>query len=262
MQWLREKDNPYFARVLVNRIWENCFGTGLVNPTDDMNLANPASNEPLLEHLADRFVESGYDLKQLYRTITASDAYQRSYRPNATNLDDNRNFSRALVRRLPAEVLYDAIHFATANAQTQQEMQTNAANVRDRHIGFSHNQRDSRYAMQLFGRPAREQTCDCERSNEPSLLQTVFLRNDPQMLATIDRKGGWLDELRQRDASWLNEHGDELIQAAYLRTFSRLPREEEVTVAREHFASTDEPIDGVRDLLWALLNSKEFILNH
>ena len=262
MQWLREKDNPYFARVLVNRIWEDCFGAGLVNPTDDMNLANPASNEPLMAHLANQFVASGYDLKQLYRTITASDTYQRGYRPNATNLDDNRNFSRAQVRRLPAEVLYDAIHFATADAQTQQQMQTDAAKVRDRQIGFSHNNRDSRYAMQLFGRPARQQTCDCERSNEPSLLQTVYLRNDPQMLATIDRKGGWLDELRQRDASWLREHGDELIKEAYLRTFARLPRVEEVTVAREHVSSADDPTDGLRDLLWALLNSKEFILNH
>lgn len=262
MQWLRDKDNPYFARVLVNRIWRDCFGSGLVNPTDDMNLANPASNEPLLAHLADQFVESGYDLKQLYRTITASHTYQRSYRPNETNLGDGRNFSRALVRRLPAEVLYDAVHFATADTETQQKMQTDAATVRDRQIGLSHNNRESRYAMQLFGRPARQQTCDCERSSEPSLLQTVYLRNDPQMTATIDRKEGWLAKLRHHDTPWLNEHLDQLVQEAYLRTFSRLPREQEMTVAREHFSSADDPIDGLRDLLWALLNSKEFILNH
>lgn len=262
MEWLREQDNPYFARVIVNRIWADCFGTGLVNPPDDMNLANPASNEPLLAYLANEFVASGYDLKQLYRTITASRTYQLGYRPNETNINDQRNFSRALVRRMPAEVLYDAVQFATADVDAQQAMRTDAAVIRNRQIGFSHHLRDTRYAMELFGRPAREQTCDCERSGEPSLLQTIYLRNDPEMASAIDRTGGWLAQLRQRDANWLKEHRDELIQQAWLRTYSRLPREEELKVAQQHFAQAQSPVDGMRDLLWALLNSKEFILNH
>jgi hypothetical protein len=116
--------------------------------------------------------------------------------------------------------------------------------------------------MDLFGRPERVQTCDCQRSNEPSLLQTIYLRNDPQTLAAIDRKGGWLSDLGQRDAGWLKEHRGELIQQAWLRTFSRLPREDEMAVAQDHFANTENEISGLRDLLWALLNSKEFILNH
>jgi len=262
MEWLREPDNPYFARVIVNRIWAGCFGTGLVNPPDDMNLANPASNEPLLNYLSEEFVASDYDLKQLYRTITASRTYQLSYKPSEFNKNDERNFSRALVRRMPAEVLYDAVVFATADSSMQREMQFDPETVRDRQIGFSHNRRETRYAMDLFGRPAREQTCDCERSNEPSLLQTVYLRNDPETLAAIDRKEGWIAQLRQREVAWLVEHRDELIREAWLRTFSRPPREDELSTARQYFESAEHPADGLRDLIWALLNSKEFVLNH
>ncbi|MGH7127705.1 MAG: DUF1553 domain-containing protein, partial [Planctomycetaceae bacterium] len=260
MQWLRQPDNPYFARAIVNRVWANYFGTGIINPPDDMNLANPPSNGPLLDHLAEEFVARGYDLKWLHREITGSRTYQSSWRPNDTNLRDERNFSRALVRRLPAEVAYDALIFATAADDSLRAMQTDPATVRSRAIGVGTD--DGNYALKLFGEPAREQLCDCERSNEPSLLQTLYLRNDPELLALLDRKDGWLRQVSRQEPAWLDAHRDELIQQAYLRTFSRPPTDDELTTCREHFHQAEDAIAALRDLLWALLNSKEFILNH
>lgn len=264
MQWLREPDNPYFARAIVNRIWAACFGVGIIDPPDDMNLANPPFNEPLLDYLAGEFVTHGYDLKWLHRTIALSRTYQLSWKPNETNAVDERNFSRALVRRLPAEVACDAVAFATAAAQSQQKLQNEATAVRERQIGFPDASRNAAavYALRLFGKPAREQVCDCERSSEPSLLQTIYLRNDADVLAALDRPDSWLRELSSRDAAWLEAHRDELIQEAWLRTFSRFPREDELTVGRQRLSAGDGILAGLRDLLWALLNSKEFILNH
>ena len=115
MDWLRSEDNPYFAPAFVNRVWHNYFGRGIVDPVDDMNMANPPSNKPLLDHLAKGFAQSGYDMHWLHRTVLNSDTYQRSWRPNDTNKHDERNFSRLTIRRLPAEVVADAITQATAS---------------------------------------------------------------------------------------------------------------------------------------------------
>ena len=264
MNWLREQRNPYFARALVNRIWAGCFGVGLVEPPDDMNLANPPSNEPLLDYLAQRFIDSGYDLKELFRTITSSRTYQLSWRPNKTNRDDRRNYSRAYLRRLPAEVLYDAVWQATAPAALQPGWQSDEAVVRGRQIGFPDNRRrtDTRYALRLLGRPDRMRTCDCARTTDPSLLQTMYLRNDPHQLAVIDRPEGWLAELRGRKLERLRGEADALVRQAWLRTLCRLPSQREMQVGRRSLAAAEHPVDGLRDLLWALLNSKEFLLNH
>lgn len=264
MEWLREKENPYFARVIVNRIWAGYFGVGIVNPPDDMNLANPATNEPLLDYLATEFIAQEYDLKWLHKTITNSRTYQLSYKPNPTNEQDERNFSRALVRRMPAEVAYDNLLFATATAEDQKALQNDRSQVQHRQIGFpdERQSRDAKYALTLFGKPPREQACDCERSNEPSLLQTIYLRNDAQTLSLLDRKDGWLAELQKQKPDEIQQQRDDLIREAYLRTFSRPPREDELAVGREHLQSSQDEITGLRDLLWALLNSKEYILNH
>ncbi len=115
MAWLRDKNNPYFAKAMVNRIWARYFQVGIVNPPDDLNLANAPSNEPLLNYLANGFIENGYDLKWVHRTILNSDTYQRSWKTNATNELDRRNFSHALLRRLPAETAYDALQIALSS---------------------------------------------------------------------------------------------------------------------------------------------------
>ncbi|MEQ8791741.1 MAG: DUF1549 and DUF1553 domain-containing protein [Pirellulaceae bacterium] len=267
MDWLREKDNPYFARALVNRVWADYFGVGIVDPPDDMNLANPASNEPLLAYLAESFVASGYDLQQLHREITTSHTYQRSWRINETNAKDQRNYSHALVRRLPAEVAYDALVHATSVADQMQSMHHDAAMVQDRAIGFAGSQPryGGKYALQLFGKPPREVNCDCERSAEPSLLQTVYLRNDAEVGALIDRRDGWLKTFEgagKNRSSAVEIDDEDFLRACYLRTLCRPPTEQEAAAALEHLARAESPQAGRRDLLWALLNTKEFLLNH
>jgi hypothetical protein len=259
MDWMRQDDNPYFARAFVNRVWASYFHVGLIDPPDDLNLANPPSNRELLDYLAQGFVESGYDMRWLHRTITTSRTYQLDWRPNATNENDERNYSRSVVRRLPAEVAYDAIVLATASDEAR------AALARDqgatRAIGasscFAAARDGSNYAVTVFGRPAQAINCDCERSSEPSLLQTVYVRNDEEVLRLLDRRDGWLEQIkRAKDAA-----PDDLIRQAYLRTLSRLPDGRELSVATKHIAQSADPHSGLRDVLWALINTKEFILN-
>lgn len=254
LDWMRQPDNPYFARAFVNRVWANYFNVGLIEPTDDLNLANPPSNPALLDDLARRFVASGYDMKWLHRQITTSATYQASWRPNETNKHDERNFSRSVVRRLPAEVLFDVLGQATANDAARRAFHDDP--VRTRAIGFASGfsgKRPEGYAVALFGKPARVLNCDCERSPEPSLLQTVYLRNDAEVLALLDRPQGWLKQVRKDQGT------EELIRQAYLRVLSRLPDERETGIARKHLEA--DAAGGLRDLVWALVNTKEFQVN-
>jgi hypothetical protein len=308
VEWIRRKDNPYFARAWVNRVWAHYFGVGIVEPPDELSRGNPPINGPLLDHLAQEFVAHGYDLKWLHRTILASDAYQRSWQTNATNVADRRNFSHALLRRLPAEVVVDAVAQATAADARLTGFQNN---VDARAIGPL-SVRQGNYALSVFGRPERVTTCDCERSNEPTLLQTVFLQNDYAVWQQINR-GGWLTELfpgygfgfgGQRGAYGGRQGGnlgllafnsgkqgfkpgaaavkqapqerrppetaknarpvdvDKVVDSIFLRTVSRPPTAAERQEAKATLASAKSRYDGVRDVLWAMLNTKEFIVNH
>ena len=196
MEWMRRKDNPYFARAFVNRVWAVYFGAGIINPPDDMNLANPPSNAALLDHLAGGFIDHDFDMKWLHREIATSQTYQRSWRPNETNRRDERNFSRAVVRRLPAEVLVDAVAQATASTA---DLAKFAANLDERAIGprgsfQGPRSRVSAYAARVFGRSTRDANCDCSTSTEPNLLQSIYLQNDQELLAAIERPGNWLSE--------------------------------------------------------------------
>jgi hypothetical protein len=258
MEWVREEENPYFARAFVNRVWATYFSTGIIDPPDDLNLANPPSNPALLDYLADGFVKSGYDMKWVHREIANSQTYQRSWRPNETNRHDERNFSKSVLRRLPAEAAYDAIVLATASDEALKTLHANPTATRA--IGVSScyaSARDgSNYAVALFGKPPRTINCDCERSSEPSLLQTVYVRNDGEVLKLLDRKDGWLQQIARSTAS-----KEELIRQAYLRTLGRLPDEREASVAKEPVATGSDMRVGMRDLLWALINTKEFMVN-
>jgi hypothetical protein len=291
MDWLRRDPSRYFARSIANRIWAAYFGVGIIQPADDMNLANPPSNGPLLDYLTTAFVDHGYDLKWLHREIARSRTYQLSWKPNETNGLDGRDFSHALVRRLPAEVAYDAISMATAG---NEELAAAQEKPEERTIGLGNlpggKLKGGRYALVVFGKPLRLTNCDCERNTSASLLQTIFLRNDQEMLSMIDRESGWLRETGkelgpafttavernsfrsetskkppQKDAESqrrVAERIDLLIHEAFLRTLSRPPSDAELADARQTFEEAESPASAMRSLLWALLNTKEFIVNH
>ena len=255
MDWLSREDNPWFARSFVNRVWAGYFNVGIVEPTDEFTPSNPPSNPQLLDWLTQSFVASGYDMKWLHRQIVSSETYQRSWRPNETNRDDLRNFSRAIPRRIPAEVIYDAMKQATAKSDQLENVRTN---LKRRGTGHLSMRMAGTHAMKVFGKPARAINCDCERVNKPTLLQSIFLQNDP------------LVRMRLESSGWITEVGDsknkndvtELIKEAWLRSVNRLPSQTEISRAKEHLANATSTEDGLIDLLWALMNTKEFILNH
>ncbi|HUE71909.1 MAG TPA: DUF1549 domain-containing protein [Pirellulaceae bacterium] len=266
MDWLRQEDNPYFARAVVNRVWASHFGRGIVEPPDDMNLANPAVNGPLLDHLTREFVAHGYDLMWLHREILSSHAYQRSWRSPQPGVLDERNFSRAILRRLPAEVMYDALVLATASDDEMTALASDEGKIGQRAIGpksgFSNRRDETLYAVYLFGKPAREVNCDCERSASPSLQQTLFLRNDAELLSLLDRKEGWLAQLDREHGKKEWPAAEKLIEAAYLRSLGRMPTAIERQIAARHLSAANSPREGLRELLWALVNTKEFVVNH
>lgn len=265
MDWLRGKDNRFFAPAFVNRVWASYFNVGIVEPPDDLSLANPPSNKALLDYLAQGFIESGFDMKWVHRTIANSRTYQLSWQPNDTNRLDEKNFSRAVPRRMPAEIAYDAIQQATASDQIAATMRHDVTN-RAIAIPAASNRNQANagpaYALSVFGRSIRETNCDCDRSMEPSLLQTVFLQNDRDMLSMIDRsRAGWLDQVA-RESKTQNTDTAELVRQAYLRSLSRLPNDEELSRSLLYIEESDDRIEGLRGVLWALLNTKEFIVNH
>jgi hypothetical protein len=194
MDWLRERDNPYFARAFVNRVWAAYFNVGIVEPADDMNLANPPSNAPLLDYLTEGFIASGYDMKWVHRQIANSRTYQLSWRTNDTNRLDERNFSHAVLRRLPAEVAYDALQQATAADAQLVSLRNDFANRAIGPNSTAGRGNPGVFALRVFGKPERATNCDCERVVEPSLLQALFLRNDQDVLKMIDRRDGWMAE--------------------------------------------------------------------
>jgi hypothetical protein len=260
MNWLLTEPNHYFAKAFVNRIWSNYFNVGIISPPDDLNKANPPSNKALLNYLVSAFIESGYDIKWLHRTVANSRTYQLSWRANDTNRSDERNFSHAILRRLPAEVAIDALIQSSAN---DAKLVTAHDDVKNRKIGQhpkSYQTRAIDFSLLIFGKPLRTTNCDCERQDDPTLLQSLYVRNDQEMLDMLDRKDGWIKQFSK--AKQVTPKVKELIQRAYLRTLSRFPSETEMKDCIEYFADVESRSEGLRDLMWALLNTQEFITNH
>ena len=286
MAWLLQEDNPYFARAFVNRIWHHYFGVGIVEPPDDFNMANPPSNKPLLDWLSEQFVASGYDMKWLHRTIANSRTYQLSWIPNETNRDDLRNFSHAQIRRMPAEVTIDAILQATANEARLKTWSSSTSQRKITQHPKSIQARGIDYSLLVFGKPLRTTNCDCERQGQPTLLQSLYVRNDTEMLEWLERSDGWLVETAKKLGQTLTLETkpvkpaastapaqdkpavpddsviDDLIEQVYQRTVSRNPTESEIARGREHLKSGENTIEAFRDLMWALLNTQEFLTNH
>lgn len=258
VDWMLDPANPWFARAFVNRVWAGYFHVGLVEPPDQFTPANPASHPGLLEWLSDEFVRSGFDMKWLHRQIVGSRAYQRSWRPNGTNQDDRRNFSRSIPRRVPAEVVYDAMKQATARTDRQVSVRRD---LRRRASGYLSMRMAGTHAMNVFGKPDRSTNCDCERVNEPTLLQAIFTQNDPLVRLRI-ADSGWIVEIEDALAEGQVPDRSGLIRQVWLRTVGRYPTDAEHRRADAHLDSVNSLPEGIGDLLWAMMNTKEFLLNH
>jgi len=251
--WLTSRDNHYFARSIVNRVWANYLGVGLVEKVDDMRATNPSSNEKLLDASARFLVEQKFDLKSLMRTILQSETYQRSSVALPENAADTRFYSRYFPRRMMAEVLLDTMSQVTGAPtkfkgypETWRAVQLPDSNV------------DS-YFLRTFGRPERNTTCECERSAEPSVSQVLHISNGDTLNQKLSAKGNRIDHLLREKAPL-----EKIIEEAYLSALSRDPsdteKEKVLTVLKAEPEKTRRA--AVEDMYWALLSSKEFLFNH
>jgi hypothetical protein len=250
--WMRAEDNPYFAPALVNRYWKHFFDRGLVDPEDDMRVTNPAANPELLDALAKHFVAHQFDLKDLVRTICNSRTYQLASQPNEHNLTDKQNFSRYYPKRLTAEVLLDAINQVTLSSTDFSDLPigTRAVQLPD--------QASNSYFLTVFGRPQAETACECERSQEANLAQSLHLLNSSEVQGKLTAKEGRA-ALLAADASRTDE---DKLRELYLLVYSREPIAEELSIAKAHLDKTPNKPQAYEDLIWALLNTKEFLFNH
>jgi hypothetical protein len=257
--WIVSPGNPFFARSQANRIWQQLLGRGIVEPIDDFRSTNPPANGPLLDALAADFSASGFDLRHLVRVIMNSQTYQLSARPNETNRDDESNFSHALVRRLSAEQLFDAMsqaigarpHFNGFPAGMRAGQLPGVQAVRFRRGTAS---RDDQFLV-LFGKPPRLLTCECERSTETTLGQTFQLVSGPVVNRMLTRDDNRLGQLLASGQS-----NESMIDELYWQTLSRPPSAEEQQGAAAYLEKASDARAALEDVLWSLLNAKEFLL--
>jgi Protein of unknown function (DUF1553)/Protein of unknown function (DUF1549) len=261
--WLTSPENPYFTRAIVNRVWANFFGVGLVEAVDDLRLTNPASNEELLSAASQFLVEHKYDLKQLMRAILQSETYQRASESLAENKADERFYSRYYPKRLKAEVLLDAIAQVTAVATdfktaTPDSRQPGKAipNIK-RAIRLPDSYVDS-YFLETFGKPDRLITCECERSSEPSMTQVLHLYNGE----TVNKKLAAAGSAAEKAMSEMDNAS--IVDDLYLAALSRLPTAQEKgpLVAELSAARDEDRRQAIEDLYWSVLTSREFLFNH
>jgi len=247
--WMTNDANPFFAQVIVNRVWADLMGRGVVEPVDDLRATNPPSNGPLLEALAAHFRAEKYDLKQLLRTITRSQVYQLSSQTNERNVADTRNYSRHYRVRLRAEVLLDAFSDITGIPDNFGAMppESRANQIWTTRIGSTF--------LDTFGRPNPNQDPPCERNADTTVTQTLHLMNAPQLHQKVTNEQGRVAALA---ASTLTP--EQIVEEIYLLVYSRLPDTEEREIGRRVFAEKDiTRRRAAEDLLWALLNTPEFM---
>jgi len=263
--WMSSPTNPFFAKALANRYWKHFFQRGLVEPEDDIRDSNPPTNPQLLTALEQHFIRSGFDLKELVRVITRSHAYQLSSTPTPDNLGDRQNYSRYYPRRVQAEVLLDAIDRLAGS-------ETDFINVPrgTRAIALPDNSYNRMIPfLRVFGRPEGESVCECERVQTSSLAQSLHLINAGDIKAKLATPNGRAERLAAS-----TEPGEAKIRELYLAAFAREPRSEELKSALDYLAeprldANDKPVDAAvaskenfQDLIWALVNTKEFLFNH
>jgi len=258
--WLTSPQNPYFAKSIVNRVWRNYMGRGLVESEDDLRLTNPPSNQELFDTLAADFVKSGYDVRRLMIEIMTSAAYQRSSTPIGNNAKDDRYYSRYIVRRLSAEVILDGLSKVTdiPTAFEGYPKGTRALQLPDSQVAS--------YFLTAFGRPERERTCACERQQEPNVAQALHLTNGDTINMKLRAAGGAIDRLLKSNAS-----DSAVLDKLYLAALCRPPSAAERSRAMSILAEASKPGSVIgpdarravlEDLFWAVLTDKEFLFTH
>jgi hypothetical protein len=265
-KWLTAPENPWFARSITNRVWKNFFGTALVEAVDDLRMTNPASNEKLLNEAAAHLAQQKFDLKALMRTILQSETYQRSSEALAENKDDTRFYARYYPKRLMAEVMLDASSQVTAVPTSFNINRRNA----NKGVGTSYpmgyralqlpDSNTISYFLTSFGRPDRVQTCDCERTNEPSMAQALHIANGDTLNQKLSAKDNRITKLLTsgRDDAAITEE-------AYILALSRLPTDKErsgVVALLSDARTPEEKRTALEDVFWGLMSSREFLFNH
>lgn len=263
--WMAQPDNPFFAKALVNRYWKHFFKRGLIEPEDDIRDTNPPTNPELLSALENHFHSSKFDLKDLVRVIVQSKSYQLSSQPNEQNIIDRQNYSRYYPRRLQAEVMLDAIDDLTAvkTAFTSLPAGTRAVALPDN----SYNKQSA--FLRVFGRPDSFSVCECERVQSSSLAQSLHFINSSEIKAKLTKSDSRASQLLRQDGTL-----EEKIEQVYMIAFARKPTASELQTATDYFNEPLADADGkpiptktaarqnFQDLIWALMNTKEFLFNH
>jgi hypothetical protein len=255
VDWMVAKDNPFFARSVVNRYWAHFFSRGLVDPLDDMRVTNPPSNPELLDALAKDFVDNGFSLKHLVKTLTKSRTYQLSAQPNEFNKHDKRAYARYYPRRMGAEVLFDAVTQVTSSPTSfpglpnDKHSPTRAIMLPDESF--------TSYFLDVFGRPQRISACECERVSEANLAQALHLLNSQEIQDKIGRAGGRADQMakdKRPDA--------EKVEELFLWALGRRPSAAQLQIALDNIQlnAANKKL-AYENIIWALMNTKEFIFN-
>jgi hypothetical protein len=267
--WLTRPENPYFARALVNRVWRNFLGRGLIEAEDDIRETNPPTNPELFDALAKDFVAHGYDVKHLIRLVMNSAAYQRSSRPAKGNEADDRFYSHYIVRRLSGEVILDALSQVTGVPTSFTQVYTGVEGGTEATKNYPEGTRalqlpDSRVAskfLDAFGRPDRMQTCSCERQQDSTVSQALMLNNgqslNDKLRAPKARLNAWIAE---------NISDAEAVKRVFILAFSREPTAGELSkmtaLLKDAGATPQVPREALEDVFWAVLTSREFLFNH
>jgi hypothetical protein len=253
VDWMAKPENPYFAKALVNRLWGHFFGRGIVHEVDDLRQTNPPSNPELLDALARDFIEHKFDVKHIIRALVTSQAYQLSSEPTPQNEHDQQNFARYYARRMPAEVFLDAVDQATGTKTRFGGVAASSRAVDLPHEGFGS------YFLDAFDRPRRVTTCECERSSGATLAQVLLLANSDEIENKLADGNGKIAKLVET-----KRPTKEIVEELFLGAFSRPPRETELTAALATVTSAGQKNErqALEDVLWTLLNCREFMFNH
>ncbi|HVX09680.1 MAG TPA: DUF1549 domain-containing protein [Pirellulales bacterium] len=252
VDWMASPDNPFFASALANRYWKHFLGRGIVEPEDDMRVTNPASNPELMRALAKHFLDSRFDMKDLIRTICRSTTYQLSSEPNDYNASDKQNFSYFHAKRLNAEVLYDALNQVTATVTNFNGLPTGTRAVQLPDSGVNN------YFLTVFGRPMATSPCECERSQEANLAQSLHLLNSNEVQGKLQAGEGRAAKLaREKD-----REDDDKVRELYAWAYARSPDAGELSLTLEYLDKHPNKQQAFEDILWALINTKEFLFNH